>query len=223
MIKLSKVELRNGTIYYNLYYNQTWEDLELLSESNVPTILFYLKKKGRFEELELETETITNIMLDKDNDENRYGVFYDPEYNRLVLANDEFGEDYDGRAFHPKLEEINYFLEDLFSQILNDYSELDDQTQSMILDNMIAIVLGYLEAAYDLDDEKTSMDDIFTKGYIISILASSFICETLESEEGYKQLLKDTTQLVPIFSKYIEENQAKIKIVNVNPDKDTQK
>lgn len=225
MLRLKRVDMVDGTVYKNLYYGHNWEDLEYYSESDAPTILFYVRKDGKFEELELDTEKITCIELDKEYQNNLF-ISYDKHYQRAMIKTmekdeQEYGDEYE--TIHPKIREVNDFCEDIMIKVVNDY-DLDDPIRFMIVDNMVSIVVGYLETILELDDDNTTPELAFAQGYVITILAASFACGAIESEkDGYKKLLRNVVDIIPDFTDYVESKKDDIKIVCINSDEDAQK
>ena len=225
MLRLKRVDMVDGTVYKNLYYGHDWEDLEYYSESDAPTILFYVRKNGKFEELELDTEKITGIELDKEYQNNLF-ISYDKHYQRAMIKTmemdeHEYGDEYE--TIHPKIREVSDFCEDIMIKAVDDY-DLDDPIRFMIVDNMVSIVIGYLETVLELDDDDTTPEIAFAQGYVITILAASFACGIIESEkDGYKKLLRNVVDIIPDFTDYVESKKDDIKIVYVNSDEDAQK
>lgn len=225
MLRLKRVDMVDGTVYKNLYYGHNWEDLEYYSESDAPTILFYVRKDGKFEELELDTEKITGIELDKEYQNNLF-IGYDKHYQRAMIKTmemdeQEYSDEYE--TIHPKIREVNDFCEDIMIKVVNDY-DLDDPIRFMIVDNMVSIVIGYLETILELDDDNTTPELAFAQGYAITILAASFACGAIESEkDGYKKLLRNVVDIIPDFTDYVESKKDDIKIVCINSDEDAQK
>lgn len=220
MLRLKRVDMVDGTVYKNLYYGHDWEDLEYYSESDAPTILFYVRKDGKFEELELDTEKITGIELDKEYQNNLF-ISYDNHYQRAMIKTmemdeHEYGDEYE--TIHPKIREVSDFCEDIMIKAVDDY-DLDDPIRFMIVDNMVSIVIGYLETILELDDDDITPELAFAQGYVITILAASFACGVIESgDDGYKKLLRNVVDIIPDFTDYVDDKKDDIKIVCIAPD-----
>ena len=208
--------MADGTVYRNLYYGQDWEELSYYSESNAPTILFYVKSKGAFKELELQTEEITEINRGGETC-SRFSMYYSPAYKRVVVANDELEDEWweDDFPYHPKLIEVNDIAEQIFEEVLVKY-KIDEDERFMIIDNLIAIVLGYMETTMGLDNIEPPA--VFAHGYVIALLTAAYACDKIESDEGYKYLLKDVAAIVPEVSEYIEARKDKINIKIIQDD-----
>lgn len=69
MIRLKRVELKDGTIYKNLYYAITWFDLECAIDDNDEEIIFHQKKDGKYIELPIQTDDIKDILKDDEFEE----------------------------------------------------------------------------------------------------------------------------------------------------------
>lgn len=220
MIKIDRVEMTDGTVYRNLYYGSDWEDLSFYSESNVPSILFYYRKGQEFKELELKTEEITDIALGDGDAQSEYLLYHDEQSGHTLLSKDlEDDFMFEGdMPYDPRLEPISCFIEDLMSNLMDKYEDISYGDGFMIVDNIVATVLGYLETVLDLNDHNLSDEDIMIKGTTVSVLAVIFAGEQLESADGRKSLLKDIYSIVADFTKFVEENHDRVTCVKIDED-----
>lgn len=221
MIKIDRVEMTDGTVYRNLYYGSDWEDLSFYSESNVPSILFYYRKGPEFKELELKTEEITDISLGDGDAQSEYFLYHDEQSGHTLLGKDLEDDDsmFEGDLpYDSRLEPISCFIENLMTNLLDKYKDISYSDGFMILDNVVATVLGYLETVLDLNDHNLSDEDIMIKGTTISVLAAIFAGEKLESEDGRESLLKDIYSIVSDFTKFVEENHDRVRCIKIDED-----
>ena len=191
MIRLKRVELKDGTVYKNLYYSTDWYDLEYtIEDEEAENVIFHQKKANKYEELTLETKNIKDILMDEDFEEST--VFID---EKGALANDDTA-DLKNLLAGEGLEYIGTF------KIPLGKGDYDEKEATSILDtyDQIAIITEDIvkDTFEDLKLEKYTQEQVdMVKATIVSICENEMLYRPeLSSETILANSVKATMMIV---------------------------
>lgn len=221
MICIDRITMKDGTIYRNLYYPSIWFDIVDAVDSGTVSLLFNFRNEdGSFDDLELMCSDISNIELgEKRSAANDLFLYYSEELDRHVVSHEDDACDFYEDGEYPcdrHLYEAYEFFEDFYGDVLDKYENIPKEDKDVILDNILAISIGYLDATNDFEDPEITAEGIILQAYIVAAMMVAFADKYLEDD--YKFLMRDHLSIIPAFSKFFEENEGKLKIVETPID-----
>lgn len=238
MIRLKRVELKDGTVYKNLYYSSDWYDLEYtIEDEEAENVLFHQKKDNKYEDLILETTNIKDILMDEDFEEKDICID-----ENGVLVKDEMGDlkdilsdagfecvttfkiplkgDYDDKeavSIIETFDQISTITEDIVKDTFEDM-ELEQYTQEQV-DMIKAAVLCICENEM-LYREELDQDTVMANSVKATMMIVMFLLDKI-GEQGQVEILDlDRTSFFLEFANYIK-NESKISLTGSSyKDKD---
>lgn len=211
MVRLKDVVITNGDIYHNLYYESTWDELEMICDLEEPELTFYEKHGAKLTPITFKREQVLDIVRDETYENDNFTLVQDIEdENRLVLI---YEEDYDDVCYEEEsyIVELCNFYGDYFHRVLAEYCLKDEET---IVENLSDVCIGYMEATHDMDDANTTDEELFFRGWCIGILAAMYALSYLDEDKECEELRKDVTDIAISFSDFIEHHKDDITIID---------
>lgn len=212
MVKIDSLEMKDGKIYRNLYFEDTKYDLENIFELEEEELDLFEKQDGTvkpftvlikdIKHLEVDNKTkydFSFVTLCKENGTEQTGIIYSPEYEGYPYTEKiEFIGD-------QKYDEVKNFYIDYFHNCLKRYM-LKDELDVVVC--MIDVSINCLECVLDqFKMNKNDPDTIFSAGYEVGILMAVYVTVKLDADKDDPFMRGDHNKILKDFVKFVEKTQ----------------
>lgn len=204
--------MKDGTVYRNLYYPTSWEDVSHLLDLNIKSIFFlYKNKDNTFKRFELQCSDIDVIDIGEGTS-NSFFCYYDDDYNCYTINYDNMGDEANHNHtdnYVPILKEIHELVDKFFEDRIEKL-EIDESYKDTIHSNVVAMVMGYLETFYEeIDiDENIKDEALYTEFFIVTVIMADYMTEKIEQDPNL--MMRDILGIIPEFSDYLCANRNKV-------------
>lgn len=200
MIRLQEVKLTDGTIYRNLYYESSWEELKFICEvcENIP---FFKRGAKKWDSILIKPEEIREIIQDEEFHGENFDFVKNNEEGGITLYSspliDEYLDEIENETIFGQIDDFcSLYLDGILEEFnLEDANEISDK--------MSAIIVGYMQTSVEQTDKRESDSILFVQGVSLALLAAAFLCEKLDADINTPELRKDAIALTKDYCDYV--------------------